>query len=117
MGLSVVPWVISGKSAAALAAQAQRLGEWVRGDEQLGVVDVGWSLATTRSVFEHRAVVVGGDRERLLAGMVGLAEGQPGAGVVVGRARPVGKTVMVFPGQGSQWVGMGQQLYAVAGVC
>jgi polyketide synthase 7 len=69
----------------------------------------GVSLAG-RSVFEHRAVVIGGDRAQLLAGLAGLACGAPGAGVVVGRAGPVGKTVMVFPGQGSQWVGMGAQL-------
>ena len=72
-----------------------------------GAADVGWSLVSTRSVFEHRAVVVGADREQLMAGLAGLAAGEPGANVVVGRARAVGKTVFVFPGQGSQWVGMG----------
>ena len=75
------------------------------------MADVGWSLVTTRSVFEHRAVLVGGDREHLMGGLAGLAAGEPGANVVVGRARSVGKTVFVFPGQGSQWLGMGQQLY------
>ena len=76
-----------------------------------GPVDVGWSLVSTRSVFEHRAVVVGADREQLTAELSGLAAGEPGADAVVGRAHPVGKTVFVFPGQGSQWLGMGQQLY------
>ncbi|MGB8391118.1 acyltransferase domain-containing protein, partial [Mycobacterium sp.] len=46
----------------------------------------------------------------LVAGLAGLAVGEPGVGVV-GRASRVGKTVFVFPGQGSQWLGMGQQLY------
>ena len=39
--------------------------------------------------------------------MSGVARGEPVAGVVVGRAESVGKTVLVFPGQGSQWAGMG----------
>ena len=109
----VVPWVLSARSAEALAGQAGRLLARVGGDAGLGVVDVGWSLVTTRSVFEHRAVLVGGGREGLvagLAGLAGLAVGEPGVGVV-GRAKRVGKTVFVFPGQGSQWLGMGQQLY------
>ncbi len=105
-----VPWVVSGRSAEALAGQAARLLAQVEADPGLGVGDVGWSLVSTRSVFEHRAVVVGGDRTQLLAGLAGLADGEPGANVVTGRAQAVGKTVFVFPGQGSQWVGMGTQL-------
>jgi acyl transferase domain-containing protein len=107
----VVVWVVSARSADALAGQADRLLAHVSADADLGVADVGWSLVTTRSVFEHRAVLVGGDRATLTAGLAGLASGEPDANVVVGRARSVGKAVFVFPGQGSQWLGMGQQLY------
>ena len=107
---AVVPWVVSGKSVQALAGQAERLLAHVQAHPDMAVVDVGWSLAR-RSVFEHRAVVVGADREQLVAGLAGLAAGEPGVGVVMGRAQSVGKTVLVFPGQGSQWLGMGQQLY------
>jgi acyl transferase domain-containing protein len=106
-----VAWVVSARSADALTGQAARLLAHMGADPDLGVADVGWSLVTTRSVFEHRAVVVGADREALTAGLAGLAAGAPGTNVVVGRARPVGKTVFVFPGHGSQWLGMGQQLY------
>jgi acyl transferase domain-containing protein len=107
----VVPWVLSGRSVEALAAQAGRLLAHVAADERLDPVDVGWSLVSTRSVFEHRAVVVGAERGQLMAGLAVLAAGEPGAGVVVGRARSVGKTVFVFPGQGSQWLEMGARLY------
>ncbi|MGO9925585.1 MAG: type I polyketide synthase [Mycobacterium sp.] len=111
----VVPWVLSARSADALRNQAGRLLAQVAGQDGLGAglspVDVGWSLVATRSVFEHRAVVVGADREQLIAELAGLAVGEPGPGVVVGRARPVGKTVFVFPGEGSQWLGMGRRLY------
>ncbi|GAB2758412.1 hypothetical protein GCM10027199_35930 [Amycolatopsis magusensis] len=96
----VVPWVLSAKSAAALRDQAVRLST-VDADP----VDVGYSLATTRTAFEHRAVVLGDNRAELLRSL-----DEPAGGVVTGVAGPVGKTVFVFPGQGSQWLGMGQAL-------
>ncbi|MGO9158225.1 type I polyketide synthase [Mycobacterium sp.] len=110
-----IAWVLSARSAEALQNQAGRLLAQLTGQNGVGAglspVDVGWSLVTTRSVFEHRAVVVGADREQLTAELAGLVVGTPGPGAVTGRAHPVGKTVFVFPGQGSQWLGMGQQLY------
>ncbi|ORW85266.1 polyketide synthase [Mycobacterium sp. IEC1808] len=105
-----VPWVLSARSERALADQAARLAAWVGEREGLSAADVGWSLVSSRSTFEHRAVVVGPDREALLAGLAGVASGSPGAGAVVGRARAAGETAFVFPGQGSQWVGMAAQL-------
>ncbi|WP_193791093.1 type I polyketide synthase [Mycobacterium paraense] len=107
----VVPWVVSARSERALADQASRLAAHVGADPTADVVDVGWSLATTRSAFEHRAVLVGSDRAALLDGLAGLASGSPDAAAVVGGARSVGKTVFMFPGQGSQWLGMGAALY------
>ena len=111
----VVPWVVSAKSAAALAAQASRLAESIGAREQLDIADVGWSLAG-RSTFEHRAVVLGHDRSQLLAGLGELADGMPGGSVITGHAAPAGKTVFVFPGQGSQWIGMGVELLDTAPV-
>ncbi|CFH03143.1 polyketide synthase [Mycobacterium tuberculosis] len=111
-GGGVVAWVISGKTASALAAQAGRLGRYVRARPALDVVDVGYSLVSTRSVFDHRAVVVGQTRDELLAGLAGVGAGRPEAGVVCGVGKPAGKTAFVFAGQGSQWLGMGSELYA-----
>ncbi|MFZ0902333.1 MAG: SDR family NAD(P)-dependent oxidoreductase, partial [Mycobacterium sp.] len=111
----VVPWVISAKSAVAVSAQAARLGEFISAREQLDAANVGWSLAG-RSKFEHRAVVLGADRQELLSGLAELTDGLPGLSVVQGHATPAGKTVFVFPGQGSQWLGMGIELLHTAPV-
>ena len=79
---------------------------------ELDPVDVGWSLAVTRAVFEHRAVVIGAGRAELAAGLAAVAAGEPAAGVVTGVAGVPGRVVFVFPGQGGQWAGMGRELAA-----
>ena len=106
-----LPWVLSGKSAQALRAQAERLWEFVGGEQGLGLVDVGFSLAG-RSVFEHRAVIVGGEREGLLGGLSALAAGAPAVGVVEGLTSVGGGGLaFLFSGQGAQRAGMGRELY------
>ncbi|MFE6692174.1 type I polyketide synthase, partial [Streptomyces sp. NPDC057743] len=110
-GAGPVAWVLSGRSEAGLRAQAERLGEFVAERPELAPVDVAFSLASSRAVLEHRAVVVGADREALLAGVRSVAAGDPAAGVVTGAGLDVGSgAVLVFPGQGSQWVGMAAEL-------
>ncbi|MBL1121238.1 hypothetical protein JK364_54840, partial [Streptomyces sp. 110] len=59
---SVVPLVLSAKSEVALVAQAGRLADLLEGGSAPALVDVGYSLACARSVFEYRSVVVAGDR-------------------------------------------------------
>ncbi|MEV6976842.1 type I polyketide synthase, partial [Kitasatospora sp. NPDC093806] len=105
--LPVVPVVLSGKSEEALRGQAAALLERVRGGE-VRALDAGFSLATSRSVFEHRAVVVAGGEGELADGLSELASG----GVLSGRlaAGAAEGAVFVFPGQGSQWLGMAAEL-------
>ncbi|MFG2019283.1 type I polyketide synthase [Actinomadura geliboluensis] len=100
------PWVLSAASRRSLRAQATRLREHVGGGSASALGDVGWSLATTRTSFAHRAVLVGRSRDDLLDGLDALARGLPAAGLTEGTASDPGKTVFVFPGQGSQWAGM-----------
>ncbi|MEU6290999.1 type I polyketide synthase [Streptomyces sp. NPDC046988] len=108
-----VPWVLSARSEPALREQAARLRDRVSADPSLTAADVGHSLVTTRTAFAHRAVVLGADREDALRGLGLVAAGTDAAPVVRGTAGgPPGPVVLVFPGQGSQWLGMGQRLYA-----
>ncbi|TYB44906.1 type I polyketide synthase [Actinomadura chibensis] len=104
--LPVVPWVVSARSEAGLRGQAARLAEFVREDERVSPLDVGFSLVTTRGMFDHRAVVVGQDRDELLAGLDRLAAGESRR-----PDRKEGGTALLFSGQGSQRVGMGRELY------
>ncbi|WP_378730009.1 SDR family NAD(P)-dependent oxidoreductase [Nocardia brasiliensis] len=116
----VVPWVVSGASAKALPAQADRLltqlaeagpGSTAR------AVDVGYSLAATRTTFDHRAVLLGRDHGALLSALRALATGESRAAgsdsavLLRGVARPNAKTAVLFPGQGAQRIGMGKRLY------
>ncbi|MCA6091176.1 type I polyketide synthase [Streptomyces sp. SCA3-4] len=105
------PWVLSGRTEAALRAQAARLISFL--DEtggQTPTTDTAYSLATTRAAFEHRAVVVGESTEKFRQGLAAVADGSTPPHVVTGAARTTGKVVFVFPGQGSQWVGMATEL-------
>src|ERR1700676_4735367 len=111
-------WVVSGRSAEGLASQAGRLADWVTARPGLDPGDVGWSLVATRPLLEHRAVITGAGQEDLMAGLAAVAAVRP-AGNVISGAVPAGnsgKTVFVFPGQGSQWAGMGRDLAAASPV-
>jgi acyl transferase domain-containing protein/acyl carrier protein len=111
-------WPVSGRTAGALAAQAGRLAAHISARPELDPGDVAWSLATTRSAFEHRAVITGNDREELAVGLAAVAAGEPAAGAVTGSVsspHPV-RVVFVFSGHGAQWAGMGRELAAVSPV-
>ncbi|WP_308211458.1 type I polyketide synthase [Actinomadura rupiterrae] len=110
----VIPWVLSAKSPRALSGQARKLVDFAAGldGSQRSALDVGWSLVSGRSVFDHRAVVLAGAGEGLVEGLQSLVSGAEHPGVVVGSGAGVAGSgrVLVFGGQGSQWLGMGREL-------
>ncbi|WP_281172533.1 type I polyketide synthase, partial [Pseudonocardia spinosispora] len=107
---SATAWLVSAPTTTGVAAQAERLVAHVSAHPEQDPADVGWSLASTRTRFEHRAVVLGATRGDLLDGLSAVAAGHPATGVRTGVATTPDPTVFVFPGQGSQWAGMGREL-------
>ncbi|MCW7947416.1 polyketide synthase, partial [Streptomyces hygroscopicus] len=106
-----LPWVLSAKSEAALRAQAARLLSFMDAEgAEAAPADVAYSLATTRAAFDHRAVVVAETPEEFRQGLAAVVDGATPSQVVTGTARTGGKAVFVFPGQGSQWLGMAAEL-------
>ncbi|WP_455681710.1 type I polyketide synthase [Streptomyces tsukubensis] len=108
-----IPWVLSGKSPEALRAQARKLlavADPQGGAEKPRALDLGFALATTRTAFPHRAVLVADQQDGLLAGLSALAEGTESAFLVQDTAVVSEQPVFVYPGQGSQWLGMATDL-------
>ncbi len=105
---AVVPLLVSGAGPDGLRAQAGRLVAPLEDGARLA--DVGLSLATTRAALTRRAVVVAGARAEAVSGLTALAGGEAAPNVLTGVADVDGKVVLVFPGQGTQWTGMGTGL-------
>ncbi|WP_327682117.1 type I polyketide synthase [Kitasatospora sp. NBC_00458] len=108
--LPLTPWVLSGRSAQALQAQARNLRDHLDAHPEPDHADVGHALATTRAALEHRAVLLAEDREGHLERLDALARGEVAPGVLRSAAASRVATVFVFPGQGSQWAGMALDL-------
>ncbi|WP_345636242.1 acyltransferase domain-containing protein, partial [Streptomyces thinghirensis] len=106
-----LPWAVSGRSPAALRAQAARVLALTEADPDLDLVSAGYALATARSSFDHRAVVVADSREDLTHGLRLLSRGEPAPEAVRG-VKTSGRLAVLFTGQGSQRPGMGRDLYS-----
>ncbi|MEU6882655.1 type I polyketide synthase, partial [Streptomyces sp. NPDC046712] len=110
------PWTLSGHSEAALQDQATRLRTYLDDRPEAELNPVAHVLATGRAHQDHRAVITHTDRDGLTEALGALAQGAPHADVVQNVVSPLGKTVFVFPGQGSQWDGMARDLLVTSPV-
>ncbi|MGW0811320.1 SDR family NAD(P)-dependent oxidoreductase [Nonomuraea sp. NPDC002799] len=105
-------WCLSARDERALRAQAARLAEFTGLRPDLDLADVGYSLATTRTLFDHRAVIVGRARADFEHGLLSLSRGEPAPGTITGTVPGQDpKLAYLFAGQGSQRHGMGRELY------
>ncbi|MCQ8195559.1 SDR family NAD(P)-dependent oxidoreductase, partial [Streptomyces sp. RCU064] len=104
--LPLVPWPLSSKSEVALRAQATRLLDHLERHPEGTAEDIGLSLATARTAFEHRAVVLAPDRAEAVRILADRVAGRGTSGLIEGVAKRSAGVAFVFPGQGSQWAGM-----------
>ncbi|MET8861727.1 SDR family NAD(P)-dependent oxidoreductase [Nonomuraea sp. NPDC004580] len=104
---------LSTRSKQALADAAGAYEELLARPDGPAALDVCRAAATRRSHEPHRLVVHAGSAAELREALTAFKEGRAKAGTVTGRvpARP-GKVAFVFPGQGSEWPGMGAELLA-----
>ncbi|MYU18820.1 acyltransferase domain-containing protein, partial [Streptomyces sp. SID8361] len=102
-----LPLLLSARSAKALRDQARALLPHL---DRHRPDDVARTLALHRDAFEHRAAVCGRTRDETAEAVRALAEGGTSDALVQGVAGAAGKVAFVFPGQGTQWVGMAVEL-------
>jgi acyl transferase domain-containing protein/surfactin synthase thioesterase subunit/acyl carrier protein len=107
-----LPLVLSAKSKAALRSQARRWSSWLRGRTDVTLLDVVSTAARRRAHHSHRAVINAASIAEACEALSALARGESHGSLLEGRAAERGRVVFAFPGQGSQWVGMGSQLLA-----
>ncbi|WP_198679342.1 type I polyketide synthase [Thermomonospora amylolytica] len=106
---SPIPWIISAKTPTALKAQAAQLHTHLQHNPHLDPHDIASTLAT-RTHFQHRAVIIGTTNQDLLTGLETITTGKTPPHVAQEPTRPEGKTAFLFPGQGTQWTGIGREL-------
>ncbi|MFH9864422.1 type I polyketide synthase [Streptomyces sp. NPDC017202] len=106
------PWVLSARTESALADSARRLLHHLRTRPEETPARIGWALASTRSSFEHRAVVVGTDRASFIDGLRALCEHGTSPRLRTGTAAAPPRTAFLFSGQGGQRLGMGRELHS-----
>jgi phthiocerol/phenolphthiocerol synthesis type-I polyketide synthase E len=105
------PWKLlplAARSPAALQAMKGQLARHLRDHPDLDLADAAYTLQVGRHPFNHRTAVVCRDADMAVASL----DGTGGRHALTGRAAQREPAVIfLFPGQGSQYVGMGAELY------
>jgi acyl transferase domain-containing protein len=106
-----LPLPLSAKTEDALRDSAQRLDAHFRANPDLDPKDVAFTLATSRTAMEQRAVVLGEDSEQILSALEALAGGDPSPDVIAAAAKDSARLAYLLTGQGAQRAAMGKELH------
>ncbi len=99
---------LSARSETALQAAARNLARHLRQHPELNLADVAYTLQTGRKAFEHRLALVCQTTQEALEALEEVGQQQERDVLIPKQPYPV---LFLFPGQGSQYIRMGQDLY------
>ncbi|MEW1603865.1 amino acid adenylation domain-containing protein [Streptomyces sp. NPDC093808] len=109
---AALPLVVSARDADALRDQARRWARWIQDHPGVPLRDIAHTAAERRTHFTERAAVTAAGHEQAVAALTALAEDRSHPALVRATAGRRGRTVFVFPGQGTHWPAMGRELLA-----
>ena len=105
---------VSAKSSTALKTLAQRYQTFLTSNPSLSLADICFSANAKRSHFDYRLSCIAESLPEMEAQLQGFLASTQGQGVITGQVPLQGnqeKIVFLFTGQGSQYIGMGRDLY------
>ncbi|NES64844.1 MAG: type I polyketide synthase, partial [Okeania sp. SIO2D1] len=104
---------LSAKNKEALYQLAQNYSQHLESHPEQALTNICFTANTGRLSYTHRLSLVAGTKQELQEKLNAFGKGEEASGLVSGvvNSGESPKVAMLFTGQGSQYVGMGQQLY------
>jgi phthiocerol/phenolphthiocerol synthesis type-I polyketide synthase C len=107
-----LPFILSAKSPKALREVAARTADFLAARPDVPLYDISYALHERRDRLARRALCLSRDRDSLVKNLRNYAS-EEASSVLEAEALPAApEPVFVFTGNGGQWVGMGQALFA-----
>jgi len=104
--LSLITW--SAKTETSVSNYAKNLAGYLQKNTAANPADVAFTLQSTRADFKNRRFVIAGEKDELVSKL--LSE-EIDASTTKKLSSKASQIVFMFPGQGSQYVNMGRELY------